>query len=365
MRVAVLFHQSEAEDATAFIEKNDLYDFLVSANATHALRHKMKKGAFAVIEGFNPQDHLVEIEALRKKYFYKIVCLDFETGTVDLGVKPDFWRFLKKSSIDQMINFKTWLDLRFFPAHKLLEQYENVYHIGDIQGCHAPLDKFLCDHFNDRGFYIFHGDYLDRGPENDKVFRRFYDDLMRRKNVRLLWGNHESDLARWANGRPLKIPDFREQTRVQLEHDGITPEIAYEFCRNLRDVFIHSHRGKKFVCTHGGLLDVPRRIVTIESNLVRGESTKDLKEAFEGRPLVMHHSFNRAAVGTPWVQVHGHTNAERRPICEFVATVLLNDYPEMGGNLRVWRLSRYGPCEGEPIEIRSILPPGFHYRPAA
>lgn len=365
MRLLVIPCNGKRSDTKKFIEKHELYDHLVSADAVHALRYKMKLGAFIVLEGFEDR-HGVDLDNLRRKYLYKVRFLDLESGSLHTSAPSlDDCKVFRKSKIGKGVNFKSWLDEKIFPLRKLTERYESVYHIGDVQGCHAPLAKFLSDHFNERSFYIFCGDYLDRGPENDKVFNLIYKNLMPRENVLCLWGNHESALIRWSNGRPPKISDFTEKTAPQLTAAGISRKDAYDFCRNLRDIFVYRHGDKRIVCSHGGLLDVPRRIITIESTLVRGERTREIKDLFDGGPVVMHHSFNRAARSTEWIQVHGHTNAERRQMCEVAGTVLLNDYPELGEYLRVWRLDRGGPCEGVPIKIRSILPKDFKYRPAA
>ncbi|MCB9979197.1 MAG: metallophosphoesterase [Rhodospirillales bacterium] len=357
MRMALVLHKTSPQKLDDFITRHDLLDDMAPMGNVYSLRLKMKNGAFAAIPGFDQDRHTEELDLLRQKYLYKIVFIDV-SGNPEPPPLPKPFRNCKNWNLDKItpgMNVKTWLDRNLFPIVDL-SKYKSVYHIGDIQGCSAPLEDFLNQYFDPESFYIFCGDYLDRGPQNDSVFLRLHDDLMNRENVMLLWGNHESDLIRFANGRPLKIAEFRDATLPQLLGAGVTREMAYDFCKKLRDVFVYQYGRKKVLCCHGGVLDLPRRFLTHPSREFRGEATKDLKELFDG-PVVMHHSFNAAVNGTEWIQVHGHTNAEKKGINHFQHTILLNDYPELGKSMRVWRLEADG--TGTPIYIKSVLPPRF------
>jgi predicted phosphodiesterase len=353
MRMAIVLHNASESLRNHFIENHDLDDHLCRLGDVYSLRLKMKNGAFAVLSGLDWGKEARELDVLRRKYLYKLLFLDLSGSCEALRPPLSDCKLLKASQIPTGMNVKTWLDRKFFPIVDL-SKYKSVFHIGDIQGCHAPLDAFLKKYYDEESFYIFCGDYLDRGPQNDLVFLRLYDDLMHRKNVVLLWGNHESDIIRFANDRPLKIPDFKSRTLPQLLKAGVTREMAYNFCKKLRDVFVYQYAHKKVLCCHGGVLDLPRRFLTRPSAEFRGETTKDLKDIFNG-PVVLHHSFNASVDGTEWIQVHGHTNAEERTINHFHHTILLNDFPENGKFLRAWKLEKDG--KGTPIYIRSILPP--------
>ena len=50
-------------------------------------------------------------------------------------------------------------------------QYKRIHHIGDVHGCYTALMKYLDDNggIKDDEFYIFTGDYIDRGVENAEV----------------------------------------------------------------------------------------------------------------------------------------------------------------------------------------------------
>ena len=46
-----------------------------------------------------------------------------------------------------------------------LSAYKKVIHISDIHGCYKPLKEYL-EEINPQNYYIFLGDYIDRGSEN-------------------------------------------------------------------------------------------------------------------------------------------------------------------------------------------------------
>lgn len=80
------------------------------------------------------------------------------------------------------------------------------YAISDIHGCYDLYRKMLEKiEFSDDDTLIFLGDAADRGPDGIKVMQ----DLMRRKNVVCLLGNHEDMFRRVAGsiGRKLTLEE--------------------------------------------------------------------------------------------------------------------------------------------------------------
>ena len=98
-----------------------------------------------------------------------------------------------------------------------LSGYRRIHHIGDLHGCYTVLQEYL----NGQGgmkedeFYIFLGDYIDRGIENAEVIR-FLISIAERKNVLLLEGNHEKSLWDWADGGEGRSKEIRLHTRRAL-----------------------------------------------------------------------------------------------------------------------------------------------------
>lgn len=79
-----------------------------------------------------------------------------------------------------------------------LSKYKKIHHIGDLQGCYSVLKEYIKTIKEDE-FYIFLGDYINRGIENGKVIK-FLLKICEKENVCLLEGNHERHLIKWANG---------------------------------------------------------------------------------------------------------------------------------------------------------------------
>ena len=73
-----------------------------------------------------------------------------------------------------------------------LSGYKKIHHIGDIHGCYTALKKYLDNNggIKDDEFYIFCGDYVDRGIENADVVN-YLISIKDKKNVLMLEGNHE------------------------------------------------------------------------------------------------------------------------------------------------------------------------------
>ena len=76
--------------------------------------------------------------------------------------------------------------------------------------------------FNPETLYIFAGDLLDRGIENDKVLQWAFEHA-KDPNVIFIRGNHDVHIENWAfdaldeNGDPIKLPHvFNYKTRPQL-----------------------------------------------------------------------------------------------------------------------------------------------------
>lgn len=53
-----------------------------------------------------------------------------------------------------------------------LSKYKKIHHIGDLQGCYSVLKEYIKTIKEDE-FYIFLGDYINRGIENGKVINFF------------------------------------------------------------------------------------------------------------------------------------------------------------------------------------------------
>jgi predicted kinase len=308
---------------------------------------------------------------LARKHRYDVVCVDFAPIPLEAalkqnrerpshlvvpenalrrtheacrqGIVPDWverieWRD-DGSHADRL---NAWLGVPVYD----LSSSRRVVHVGDLQGCAAPLigrGGLLEDGFRDDSFYVFVGDLCDRGIENDKILRFMIDEAMDRPNVRILWGNHEDHLHRWATGQASVSPEFENYTLPQLVASDIRPEEVDRLCDRLQDCFLYAWRGRKVMVTHAGLSTVPEhpeRISTYQYARGTGSYNDPVDRRFS----------ETAPEG--WVQVHGHRNSARAAIDAHARSFNLEDRVEFGGNLRALTLDERG---FRGIEIRNTV----------
>jgi len=183
---------------------NVVFDLL-----TEMLEMRMKKGDFTVIDG----THILSKEfskylTLAKKYKYRVYCIDFtdipieevrrrnntrdEINRVPEYVIDKFHTRLQGSKVPSGIKVlkpEEWEEVLIKPID--LSTYDKIHHIGDIHGCYTVLKEYIENNgnLNENEFYIFTGDFIDRGIENAEVIE-FLLSIMDNKNVQLIEGNH-------------------------------------------------------------------------------------------------------------------------------------------------------------------------------
>lgn len=187
-----------------------------------------------------------------------------------------------------------------------LNAYQKIHHIGDLQGCYAPMAEYFANGFKDDEFYIFVGDYLDRGIQNGEVIRWLVDQVMGRPNVLLLWGNHETHIHRYATGQPPASREFELHTLPQLEKANFTKHEANQLCSQLLDCFIYHFGDTRCLVSHAGLAAIPEKPVLLPSlQFWKGTGTYD-------HPV--DQAFTDTMKDTNWIQVHGHRNSKLLPM---------------------------------------------------
>jgi hypothetical protein len=103
--------------------------------------------------------------------------------------------------------------------NKDISGYSKIIAIGDIHGCAGPLIQYFKEHpFKLKNFYIFVGDYFNRGMQCLSVFNLLWK-LYSLPNVLLILGNHELLLYREVEKYMTKgiIPVFDDITKCSFE----------------------------------------------------------------------------------------------------------------------------------------------------
>ncbi|MFT3997734.1 MAG: RNA ligase [Asticcacaulis sp.] len=347
------------------------------------LELKMARGEFIILDATfqSPRDFKTPV-ALANRHGYAVTCLDFsgvapEVARARNRLRPE-WKQVPDEVIERAYErFKAPVP-KGIPvlrpedlseggllAHlavpvRDLNGYARVHHIGDLQGCYAPLAEYLKDGLRDDEFYIFVGDFLDRGIENDKVIRFVVDELLPRDNVALIYGNHEYHIQRFAHGQPPVSREFEHNTLPQLLSANFTIGEAHRLCARLTDVLTYTYGPHKVLVSHAGIARVPEHLVLMPSlQLWKGTGTYD-------DPVDAAFSANMA--GSGWLQVHGHRNSARLPVQAGPISFNLESEVEFGGYLSVMTLDPSGVIDTVRVENhhhRKAKPSAFAARPDA
>lgn len=217
-----------------------------------------------------------------------------------------------------------------------LSSYKKIHHIGDIHGCNTVLQEYFESNggIKDDEYYIFLGDYIDRGVENLEVMR-FLLSIYEKPNVLLLEGNHEIHLQKYGMGKISKSKQFELETKPALIKGGITQKEARMFYKRLAQCAYYDYKGYRVLVTHGGLSKIPENLTLISTEqLIKGV----------GFYSQHHESDEKFALSHPLgvYQIHGHRNVMKDDIRVNSRTFNLEGQVEFGGQLRCVILENEG-----------------------
>lgn len=322
------------------------------------LEKRMERGEFCVVDACHSKaQDFAKYKKLIEKYRYRLYCIDFSHVPLELCKKQNKMRpkykFVPELAIEniyarfrnqevpgycKVINHTDLETVNstfteFAPVD--VNKYENVVVIGDVHGCFNPLEKwFLAHPFSDRTLYIFVGDYIDRGIENDKVIEWLLQNYYK-ENVILLEGNHEKWLQEYARGDydeelaagiidKCKSKEFFFNTSKQLEK--FNKKDLRNLCRKFIALSYFTFRDKKYLVSHSGVGFVPDNLVAIsaETFVRNNDYRSNVDEQFE-----------RHLKDDNIIQIHGHRNPFNVAIDRYPHSINLCDDIEHGGNLRI------------------------------
>ena len=197
------------------------------------LETRMQKGEFTVIDATNSKtSEMNKYKDLCGEYRYRMFCIDMTDLPIDECKRRNAGRIplkrVPEDCIDKMYSrfrtqkipsgikvIKTESDFNSMLMHKLdMSSYEKIVVVGDLHGCHTALMEYFNGGLNDNYFYIFVGDYIDRGIENAEVIK-FLLGIYEKKNVLLLEGNHERWIKAYSNDEVSRSKEFEFVTKKQ------------------------------------------------------------------------------------------------------------------------------------------------------
>lgn len=380
MRILLLMRGSAGCGKSTWIERNGLSDYALSADdirmlcqspqiqidGTDAisqnnerivwkmlfelLETRMKHGEFTVIDATNTKS--VEMNRYKKladTYKYRIYLVDFTDIPIEevkrRNAQRETLKRVPESVIDRAYSrFATQKvptgikvikpdELDKIWMHKIdLSNYKKIHHIGDIHGCYTALKEYFDTNggIKDDEFYIFCGDYVDRGLENVEVLK-FLISIKDRKNVLLLEGNHEKWLQIYSHGGRTASKEFELVTKPQLDKSDIDLKDIRQLYRKLGQCAYYQYDDKTVFVCHGGLSKMVEdfSLIATEQMISGVGSYNDYETVAE--------SWVR---NTPdnFYQIFGHRNTKSLPTRLNDRVFDLEGKVEFGGELRCVQL---------------------------
>lgn len=331
---------------------------LVFGKFMEALELRLQMGGLLFIDNLNQDQKAIDsyMELLTKfDYDYRVV--QFPLQPVEFyysrNEQREPYKRLPKDAIDR--NYVLFTNASFDDPSKIitpedaikfvkataedlmvdLSAYKKIHFIGDLQGSFYPLKKYFEQEggFKKDECYIFVGDYLDRGIENDKCLH-FVKKYMAYDNVLFLAGNHEKHLYNYSHDIYTPPDEFMNNTLPQLEKAGFTKDDMKELYRRMHLFSFVKYNGKKIMTTHAGLTAVPE--------FPRLVSPDEYMRGYGPYSYDVDGKFNEQNIDNEWYQVHGHRNQHKLDFNSYPKSFALEADVEYGGSLPVLRASREG-----------------------
>ena len=331
-------------DGTVAISQSN--DAIVWKTLFNLLEVRMQKGEFTVIDATNSKT--AEINRYKEMcgtYRYRMYCVDFTDIPIEevkrRNADRDPLKRVPEEVIDKMYSrFTTQkipsgvtvikpdeLDTVYMKLFDLSE-YKKIHHIGDIHGCNTVLQQYLADNggLKDDEFYIFLGDYIDRGIENAEVVN-FLISIMNKKNVLMLEGNHERWLWLYANDCVGKSKEFELITKPALENAKVNKKDIRQLYRKLGQCAYYKYRDNIYLVTHAGLSTMPKNL----SYVATEQMLKGVGDYNDAERIAATFADTTAS---NFYQIHGHRNTKALPTQVNDRVFNLEGQVEFGGKLR-------------------------------
>ena len=344
-------------DGTVGISQSN--DKTVWKTLFNLLEIRMQKGEFTVIDATNSKtSEMNRYKQMCETYRYRMYCVDFTDIPIDevkrRNASREELKRVPDEAIDKMYSrFKTQKipsGIKVIKPDELdsiwmklfdLSEYKKIHHIGDVHGCYTALKKYINDNggIKDDEFYIFCGDYVDRGIENADVVK-YLISIKDKKNVLMLEGNHEKWLWLWANGCTGKSKEFELVTKPQLEDAKIDKKDVRQLYRKFGQCAYYKYGENIYLVTHAGLSVLPDNLTFVSTDqMIHGVGNyNDFEKIAETFVEKMPSNY---------YQIHGHRNTKQVPIRVNDRVFNLEGRVEFGGDLRCVQLDKDGMHEVE------------------
>jgi predicted kinase/predicted phosphodiesterase len=317
------------------------------------VEERMKKGEFTIVDGTHSRAQRINqsYKELCQKYHYRCSVIDFSDTPLEVAkqrnISRNNYKIVPNEVLDCMMlqikeeDVSNWCKVikpedydSVYPSIMNtidLNKYDKIHFIGDIHGCIEPLKEYFekNDITDESQYYIFVGDYVDRGIQNKEVLK-FLISISKRRNVLLLQGNHDEWTELYANDKldMIRSREFIKYTIPQIVE--INKKDLREFCRKIGQIAWFEFDGKRIFVNHGGIPNYPSVYVG---------TTEYIKGVGKYEEIVeVQNSWNNNTKDNEY-QIHGHRNNEVLPI-KNGRCFNLCDKVEFGGNMRFLQLDK-------------------------
>lgn len=341
----------KADGTYGISQSNDTYVWKLLFDM---LEQRMKRGEFVIVDATNSltadmarYKHLVEL------YRYRALIVDMTDIPIDVCKQrnahrlPEYKR-VPEFVIDRMYdrfqteNIPKWIKvikpeevddaIQFKPLD--FNKWNKIHHIGDIHGSLDCLKKYLGE-IKDDEYYIFCGDYCDRGTQNVETLL-YMMELAKRNNVQLLTGNHEGHLWRYAKDEHPTSTEFAQVTSKEFDEAGVSKKDIRVFYRKLGQIVYYTYGDKTILVTHGGIAHMPDNLMLMATEqFIKGVGDYDEVDMAEK-------AFAESVKNTNIYQIHGHRNINGASISSNIRSFNLEGEVEFGGHLRCVTLDKDG-----------------------
>ena len=322
----------------------------------YALEERMKKGEFTLVDAIHAsKEDLTTYKKLAEKYRYRLYILDFTTvpkeeaikrnkNRVNYKIVPEYSieRAYKKFATEEIS--KAFIQIKPENFEKILTKtpkdyndYQNIHIIGDIHGCYSALKSYFEKNpFQEKDFYIFTGDYFDRGIENVQTFH-YLTEFMKQKNILFLTGNHEDKIYKYACNDDFIMDYDIQNTIKEFESKGITKANMRGFIKALSQLAYITFRGKTYIITHGGIPYFPKQPLDYYS-------TNSFMYGIDKYDVDIDEIYNEYMNNQDEkiIQIHGHRNYFKNEMDKYPYSYNVEGDIEHGGYLRILTLKNNG-----------------------
>lgn len=346
---------------------NQKNDTEVWALMFEILEERMKKGEFTIIDATHSrQSDFSRYNNLCETYRYRKYYVDFTDIPIEVCKERNrnrqpSWKRVPDAAIDKCYaRFATqkapnsWIKIDGELISDFLnlvpfdfEHYNKIHIFGDIHGCYEPLKEYLdsidwsvCDGvvtLPENDFFIFTGDYLDRGVQNKEVMELICK-LVDLPNTLFLPGNHEEWIRMFAFDQinSIRNKEFRNKTMYEIK--DIPHKDISNFVRKLGQMAYFNFDGITYFVTHGGVPFIPDDLQLVATDqFIHGVGTYefDIDKQYSDNQQSLLECYPGYTTKDLIVQIHGHRNTFGIKIDEYPYTYNLEGRIEFGGDLRV------------------------------